>query len=177
MVHDGYRFPLEGGCNCGNVRYRMLTEPMIVHCCHCRWCQRETGAAFAINAMIEADRVVSLGLAPEIVDTPSHSGKGQKVARCPRCRLAVWSNYAGMGPHARFVRTGTLDQPQALSPDIHVFTESKLPWVQISREHRQVLQFYKSDQVWSADSLARRAALMPQVEAYKAALRHASPTL
>src|SRR6185369_581730 len=121
-------FPLSGGCDCGTIRYRMETEPLFVHCCHCRWCQRETGASFALNAMIEADRVTLLGGEPEIVDTPSASGKGQKIARCPKCRVAVWSNYAGAGPSVHFVRVGTLDEPDRLPPDIHIYTASKQPW-------------------------------------------------
>ena len=48
---------LEGGCACGAVRYRLTSAPMFVHCCHCRDCQRQTGSAFVLNALIEADRV------------------------------------------------------------------------------------------------------------------------
>ncbi|HRA23166.1 MAG TPA: GFA family protein, partial [Usitatibacteraceae bacterium] len=102
-------FPLEGGCGCRFVRYRMEQRPLFVHCCHCRWCQRETGASFALNALIEADRVTNLGGEPELVDTPSESGRGQAIARCPRCRIAVWSHYAGAGRAVKFVRVGTLD--------------------------------------------------------------------
>src|SRR4051794_24252416 len=104
-------FPLEGGCDCRDIRYRMESRPLIVHCCHCRWCQRESGASFALNAMIESERVTLLTGQPAAVDTPSASGKGQTIARCPRCQIAVWSNYAGAGPVVRFVRVGTLDQP------------------------------------------------------------------
>ena len=86
-------FPMEGGCDCGRVRYRLETRPLVVHCCHCRWCQQESGASFALNAMIEADRVVNLGTDPEIIDAPSNSAKGQNIARCPKCRIAIWSNY------------------------------------------------------------------------------------
>lgn len=171
MLTTNRTFPVEGGCGCRKVRYRMETEPMIVHCCHCRWCQRETGAAFALNAMIEADRVINLGTEPDIIDTPSQSGKGQKIARCPTCRIAIWSNYAGAGPFIRFVRVGTLDETGALRPDIHVFTESKQPWVEIPAGDRAVPQFYKADTVWSSESIARRARLAPQIEAYRAA-RH-----
>ena len=89
--------PLEGGCTCRAVRYRLASGPMFVNCCHCRWCQRETGASFALNALIEADRVTLLQGRPEIVDTPSLSGKGQKITRCPICRIALWSNYSGGG--------------------------------------------------------------------------------
>ncbi|MGH7129936.1 MAG: GFA family protein, partial [Planctomycetaceae bacterium] len=120
-------FALEGCCTCGAIRYRMTGQPLFVHCCHCRWCQRETGASFALNAMIEADRVVLLQGAPEIVATPSQSGKGQKIARCGTCRIALWSHYAGAGDAIAFVRVGTLANPDLLPPDIHIFTSSKQP--------------------------------------------------
>ena len=131
MTPSPNAFPLEGGCDCRYVRYRMTTAPLFVHCCHCRWCQRETGSAFVLNAMIESERVQLLGAEPEIVDTPSASGLGQKIARCPRCCIAVWTHYAGAGPMVRFVRVGTRDQPDQLPPDIHIFTESKQRWVVI----------------------------------------------
>jgi hypothetical protein len=153
-------FPLEGGCDCKAVRYRMETKPLFVNCCHCRWCQRETGSAFAINAMIEADRVKLLKGVPEIVDTPSASGKGQKIARCPRCRIAVWSNYAGAGDAVRFVRVGTLDKPDQLPPDIHIFTASKQPWVVLPPGVPAVAEYYKSAEMWPKESLERRAALL-----------------
>jgi len=153
------RFPLEGGCDCRAVRYRMDAAPMIVHCCHCRWCQRESGSAFALNAMIESDRVTLLAGTPEVVDTPSASGKGQRIARCPACRIALWSHYAGLGALATFVRVGTLDDPDALPPDVHIFTESKQPWVVLPAGKPTVPVFYDRRQVYSADSLARFEAL------------------
>jgi len=152
-------FPLSGGCTCRQVRYRVLTRPLFVHCCHCRWCQRETGTAFALNAMIEADRVELASGAPECVDTPSASGKGQKIWRCPSCRVALWSNYAGAGAAIRFVRVGTLDNPDALPPDIHIFTGSKQPWVVLPAGTPAVAEFYQASKFWPADSLARRDAL------------------
>src|SRR3954468_8171975 len=110
----------EGGCTCRAVRYRMTSKPLFVHCCHCRWCQRETGSAFALNAMIESDRVHLLHGEVDVVPTPANSGKGQKIARCPVCRIAVWSNYAGIGDAVRFIRVGTLDEPDRFPPDIHI---------------------------------------------------------
>lgn len=151
---------LEGHCTCGRVRYRMTSRPLFVHCCHCRWCQRETGASFALNAMIEADRVVHLGDEPEIVLTPSNSGKGQKIARCPTCHVAVWSNYAGAGDAVRFVRVGTLDGPDRLPPDIHIFTASKQPWVVIPPGTPAVEEYYDRDKYWPKASLERRQALL-----------------
>ncbi len=149
----------EGGCACGAVRFRMTSKPMFVHCCHCRSCQRESGAAFALNAMIEADRVVLLKGEPETVNTPSDSGKGQKFLRCPDCRIALWSNYAGAGDAVRFVRVGTLDQPDLLPPDIHIFTRSKQPWFVLPPGTPAVEVFYDRQEYWPEEALARRAAI------------------
>jgi hypothetical protein len=149
----------EGGCTCGAVRYRVAGPPMFVHCCHCRWCQRETGASFALNALIEADRVELLQGAPEVVPTPSASGRGQKIARCPVCRVALWSNYAGAGEAIRFIRVGTLDDPDALPPDIHIYTDSKQPWVVIPEGAVAVPEYYSARDHWPAVSLARWAAV------------------
>lgn len=151
---------MEGGCTCRTVRYRMKSKPLFVHCCHCRWCQRETGASFALNAMIEADRVELLSGAPEITLTPSNSGKGQKIWRCPVCRVAVWSNYAGAGDKVRFMRVGTLDDPDLLPPDIHIFTASKQPWVKLDGKVPVVPEYYDRKQYWPAESLRRREALL-----------------
>ena len=164
-------FPLEGGCDCRYVHYRIETQPLIVHCCHCRWCQRESGAAFALNAVIESGQVTTLSGLPEIVNTPSQSGEGQKIARCPTCRIAVWSHYRTAGPLIKFVRVGTLDHPQYLPPEIHIFTASKQPWVVIPEGVPAVPEYYQRDKVWSAESLARWQAMLPQFDAYQAELR------
>ena len=151
---------LDGGCTCRQVRYRMRARPLVVHCCHCRWCQRESGASFALNAMIETDRVTLLAGQPELVDTPSASGKGQKIARCPRCRVALWSHYAGAGAGMKFIRVGTLDTPDALPPDIHIFTSTKQPWVVLPPGTPAVPEYYDRKQHWPAGSLARLEALL-----------------
>ncbi|MCB9733687.1 MAG: GFA family protein [Deltaproteobacteria bacterium] len=159
----------EGGCDCGAVRYRLEARPLFVHCCHCRWCQRETGASFALNAMIETDRVTVLAGAPELVHTPSASGRGQDIARCPICRVAVWSHYAGAGPILAFVRVGTLDDPDRLPPDVHIFTASKQPWVVLPEGTPAVPVYYDRAQLWPAASLARFEALSGAIAAYRAA--------
>jgi hypothetical protein len=164
-------FPAEGGCDCKAIRYRMQSAPLFVHCCHCRWCQRESGASFALNAMIEADRVTNLGIEPEVVNTPTDSGLGQKIARCPRCRVAVWSNYAGAGPVVKFVRVGTLYNPDLLPPDIHIFTQSKQPWVVLPARTPAVPKYYERQEYWSPESLARRQNILPAIEAYQATLK------
>ena len=154
-------YPIEGGCDCRTVRYRLESPPLFVHCCHCRWCQRESGASFALNAMIEADRVTELGEPPELVNTPSASGAGQQIARCPQCKVAVWSHYAGAGPVLKFVRVGTLDDPDLLPPDIHIFTASKQPWVVLPEGVPAVPEYYDREKYWPEDSKARRRAILP----------------
>jgi len=158
-------FSYDGGCTCRFVRYRMSSKPLFVHCCHCRWCQRETGASFALNALIEADRVQLLEGEVEAINTPSDSGKGQTISRCPRCRVAVWSNYAGAGDALRFVRVGTLDEPDRLPPDIHIYVESKQPWVVLPAGAPVVQQYYKASEYWPKESLGRRAALSARSQA------------
>ena len=150
--------PLEGGCACGAVRYRMNAAPMFVHCCHCRDCQRQTGSAFVLNALIEADRVSLLSGNPEEVIVPTDSGRGQKVYRCPSCEIAVWSVYGGVDK-LRFVRIGTLDDPSALTPDVHIYTRSKLPWIKLPDGVPSFEAYYDSKKVWPAESLSRRQAI------------------
>ena len=163
----------EGGCDCGQVRYRMSASPLYVHCCHCRWCQRETGASFALNAMIEADRVCLLTGTPDTVHTPSDSGIGQDIVRCPTCRIALWSHYGGAGPLLSFVRVGTLDEPDRWPPDIHIFTRSRQPWLVLPAGANQVDEYYEREQQWPAASLARWQQLLPALKAWRAAHRAA----
>ena len=149
----------EGGCACSKVRYRLESGPMFVHCCHCTDCQTETGSAFAVNAMIESDRVTLLKDEPVAVMTPSESGAGQQVWRCPECRVAVWSNYGSAVDKIRFVRVGTLDDPGALPPDVHIYTRSKLPWVILPEGVQAFEAYYDSAKLWPLDRLARRKAV------------------
>ena len=139
---------LDGRCTCGAVSYRMTRNPVFVHACHCSWCQRETGSAFALNAMVEATYLDLLDGRPEEVVTPSASGRGQIIARCPTCKVALWSHYAGAGRKVAFVRVGTLDNPGACPPDIHIFTSTKLPWVLLDDRVPVVPEYYDWKDHW-----------------------------
>jgi len=143
----------EGGCACGAVRYRLASEPLFVHCCHCLNCQRQTGSAFVINVLIEADRVEGLSGEPEAVDVPRDDGSAQRIFRCPACRVAVFSNYTR--PEVHFVRGGTLDDPSSVTPDVHIYTRSKLPWVNLPKGVPAFEAYYDSKALWPAASLER----------------------
>src|SRR5690242_1843861 len=145
---------MEGGCSCGAVRYRLASGPLFVHCCHCLNCQRQTGSAFVINLLIEADRVELLARQPHPIDVPRDDGSRQRIYRCPECQVAVYSNYGG--PAVNFVRAGTLDDPSAVSPDVHIFTRSKLPWVTLPPGVPAFEAYYKAKEVWPAEALERR---------------------
>lgn len=155
----------EGGCACRHLRYRMATEPLIVHCCHCRRCQRETGSSFALNALIESDRLMVLEGEPEFINTPSESGKGQRVARCPHCKVAVWSHYAGSGDAISFVRVGTLDDPDRFPPGVNIHTRSKQPWLTLDPGVPAFEDYYRLSEVWSEDAQQRRRELAARTSA------------
>lgn len=148
---------MTGGCSCGAVRYRLTSEPLFVHCCHCLNCQRQTGSAFVINILIEADRVELLGEEPQAVSLPRDADKRQKIWRCPTCQVAVYSQYTS--PRVRFVRAGTLDEPSAVVPDVHIFTRSKLPWVVLPDDVPAFDVYYDTKKLWPEASLKRIAAL------------------
>jgi hypothetical protein len=150
---------LEGGCACAAVRYRLASPPMFVHCCHCRDCQRQTGSAFVINALIETDRIVLLAGDPGPVAVPTDSGRPHLIYRCSNCRTAVWSEYGGIAA-LRFVRVGTLDNPAALTPDVHIYVRSKLPWVTPPHAVPAFEAYYDARRLWPAASLERRRAIL-----------------
>jgi hypothetical protein len=153
---------MEGHCACGEVRYRLSGAPFAVHCCHCRSCQRETGSAFVINGLIETPQVEVVQGEPEAVNTPSESGKGQVVVRCRSCHVALWSHYGGMGEKAAFVRVGTLEDPDACPPQVHIFTRSKQPWMVLPGDVHAFEIFYSLedlDTLFGTDGAARWRAL------------------
>ena len=149
----------KGGCACGQLRYRLQLPALFVHCCHCRDCQRQTGSAFVLNALIETDRIEILSGKPEPVGMPTDSGRPHDIYRCPACRIAVWSDY-GRRPALRFVRVGTLDEASALPPDVHIFARSKLPWVGLPKEVPAFEVYYDLNALWPAASLDRRRAIL-----------------
>jgi len=146
----------EGGCTCGEVRYQLTGTPIYVHCCHCTWCQRESGSAFALNAMFETTQITVLKGSPEVVDTPTNSGNGQQFHRCPSCRIALWSHYMGATTALAFIRVGSLDDPVQLPPDIHIFTRSKQPWVKLPEGVHVREAYYDREVLWTDEQLKRR---------------------
>jgi hypothetical protein len=150
----------EGGCACGAVRYRLTSEPMFIHCCHCLNCQRQTGSAFVINLLIEADRVEVVAGTPVAVHAPRDDGSVQRIFRCPSCQVALFSHYSA--PAVWFVRAGTLDDPSDITPDVHIFTRSKVGWVTIPDGAPAFEVYYDSKKLWPAESLRRLEAVYPR---------------
>lgn len=159
---------LLGGCDCKKVRYELLEKPMFVNCCNCTWCQRETGSAFVINAVIETKYVKHHGIEPIAINTPSASGRGQIIHRCPECQIALYSNYSGAGPILSFVRVGTLDNPNQCPPNAIIFTRTKQDWVCFPDNIPKFEEYYDMEKLYSKESWARRMALKPEIEEWKA---------
>ena len=149
--------PREGGCACGAVRYRLGSEPLFVHCCHSTNCQRQTGSAFVINVMIEEHHVELLQGDPVAVPVPRDDGSFQRIFRCPTCQVAVWSFYTH--PRICFVRAGTLDEPHSVTPDVHIFVRSKVPWVTLPAGVPAFDVFYDPKTLWPEEIRARVRAL------------------
>jgi hypothetical protein len=148
----------EGGCGCGALRYRLVSEPMFVHCCHCLHCQRQTGSAFVINLLIEADRLALLAGTAQPVDVPRDDGSVQRIFRCAQCQVAIFSEYGGR--EVRFVRAGTLDEPTEITPDVHIFTRSKVGWVILPQQVPAFEVYYDTKELWPAQSLRRLEAVL-----------------
>jgi hypothetical protein len=144
-----------GRCVCGDINYILNRKPLFVHCCHCTWCQRETGSAFALNALIESEHLsVTKGIV-EKCEIPSSSGSGQITMRCPTCNVTLWSHFGGAKEKVAFVRVGTLDNPNLCPPDIHIYTSSKQAWVELSDTVARVDEYYRRSEYWPEDSVRR----------------------
>lgn len=154
---------MKGRCTCGACAYDLTASFLCVHSCHCTWCQRETGSAFALNGMIETSAITLTAGIPEETLTPSNSGKGQIIVRCPTCHVALWAHYAGAGRKVAFVRVGTLDQARDITPDVFIFTSSAVPWMQFPKGAKVYSDYYPRAEVWTPDALARREAYMAEV--------------
>jgi hypothetical protein len=152
------KVPAEGGCSCGAVRYRLSSDPLFTHCCHCLNCQRQTGSAFVINLLVEADHVELLAGGPQPVDVPRDGGSSQRIFRCPTCRVAVFSEYGR--PEIKFVRAGTLDDPSNVEPDVHIYTRSKVPWITLPGSVPAFEEFYDMKALWPPASLERLSAAL-----------------
>ncbi|USG63108.1 GFA family protein [Sneathiella marina] len=155
----------DGGCTCGHVRYQITSKPLIVHCCHCCGCQKNSGSSFALNALFEADRVELISGEIEEILVPTPSGTGQTITRCSKCKVAVWSNYnmGGLRERIRFIRVGTLDDSDQFPPDVHIYTRSKQPWVILPKEDQKVDVFYEFREAWSPESMERLAKIEKSV--------------
>ncbi|MCB1041928.1 MAG: GFA family protein [Acidobacteria bacterium] len=146
---------MNGHCTCGEIQYQITQPPMFVHCCHCTWCQRETGSAFVLNAIVESDAIELSKGTTHMVETPSESGKGQLIHRCPTCQVALWSHYGGGGPAIAFLRVGTLNDPTAVTPDVHIYTSTKQPWVALPDNVPSFEGIYRFKDLWPEESLSR----------------------
>jgi len=146
---------MDGRCSCGQVAYRLTAAPLVVHACHCSWCQRESGSAFALNGMIESRHIALRAGEVQAVELPTASGKGQRISRCAACGVALWASYHGTGPLFSYVKMGTLDDTRAIAPDVHIFTSTKQDWLRLPDGVPAFEGFYRRSAVWRPEAYAR----------------------
>ena len=173
-------YPLFGRCACNTVQYQIDRPPMFIQACHCTCCQRETGSAFVINAIIESSNVhVTSSTQPVDVKTPCASGDSQRIQRCPICCVALWSYYPQAGPVLAILRIATLDKVKdskfALKPAAHIFTSTRQPWLDLGREIPQFEELYDRRVVWPESSRQRFEKVMPMIEEYRAGKQLTTP--
>ena len=145
----------EGGCFCGAVRFAMRGRPMFIHACHCKDCRRQSGGPFVINGLIEADRISLSEGAPACRTLATDSGYPHDLFVCADCGSPLWSDYGRRG-WMLFVRLAALDAPERFTPDVHIYTVSKLPWVPLPSGARTFPHYYDMNAEWPAESTERR---------------------
>lgn len=149
-------FPrVTGSCFCGAVRYQLLTPPLFCYACHCSDCQKATGSVFACFTTIEAEHLVSIGATtPHLTRRVRPSGLVRVAASCPQCGTILWAG-GDKDPVTTDVRTGTLDHPELMEPDLHAYIESKIPWIELPAGARTCKGAYDFRTAWPKSSLKR----------------------
>lgn len=124
---------LKGGCNCGAIRYAITSAPVAVAACHCTRCRRQSGAAYSVNLVIRASSMSVEGSLAVFEEHDTESGELLRREFCGACGSPIRSVPTAT-PKFVAVKAGTLDDPAPFPPQLHIWTRSKLPWVQIPAE-------------------------------------------
>ena len=127
------RLPLSGGCQCGAVRYEIAAPPLTLYACHCRDCQRQTGAAFALSMVVPRDAIRITRGTPRKWQRPGADTASGTPAGCLFCRDCGTRLYhlPSRAPELAVLKPGTLDDTGWLVPVGHIWTGSAQPWVEI----------------------------------------------
>jgi hypothetical protein len=121
----------EGGCICGAVRYRVSGKPAIGLVCHCRFCQRRSGSAFAVIGYFDERSVeIVKGKLALHEHRSDESGRWLRIEFCPACGTTV-THTAELRPGMRAIAGSSFDEPDWFRIERHIWTRSKRPWVQI----------------------------------------------
>ena len=165
MPPPGRPFPaVTGGCYCGAVRYRLLTAPLFCYACHCADCHKHTGSVFACFTSIEAEFVAFIGPTPPKVSVRARpDGVERRTTFCPECGTNLWTR-GEKDPVTIDVKTGTLDHPELMEPDLHSYFESRIPWVLLPEGAKTCLGQFDFRKEWPPSSLQRFDAALKRYE-------------
>ena len=150
---------LEGGCACGKMRYRLTSQPMFVHCCHCKDCQRQTGSAFVINALIETGRVEKLTGETKAVAVPTDSGRPHDIHRCPSCENGGLEPLRGSASALHSSASARSTSRRNSRPTCIFIRARNCPGWRCRRTFRHSTAYYDSKTLWPPESLERRKAI------------------
>jgi hypothetical protein len=140
----------EGGCACGAVRYRVHGEPTVGLVCHCRFCQRRLGSAFAVIAYFDERAVeITRGELASCEHRSDETARWLRMEFCPSCGTTI-THTAEVRPGWRGVAGGTFDDPGWFRIERHIWTRSARPWVVIPADVDVYLE-------GSSGSIARKA--------------------
>lgn len=123
-------FPVEGGCQCGAVRYRITARPLGVYKCHCRDCQRSSGAGYSMSMPTLREHFEHLSGEVAAFDKAANSGRVVRMLGCAICGTKLWNEPLSSSAIV-VVKPGTLDDPRWAVPVGNIWTNSALPWVRI----------------------------------------------
>lgn len=122
--------PYTGRCLCGEIEYRLNEEPVTYYACHCTDCQKRSGSSFGLSMLVKRSSLEVTKGEPSLQVLKGPDGTPRRQRNCRSCGIRLWSEPAKY-PELAVLRPGSLDDIKSFQPVAHIWTRSKLPWVQI----------------------------------------------
>lgn len=130
MDEADWKLPWEGGCRCGQLRFRISAPPFLTMACHCTGCQRMTGSAFSLSVGVPAEGFAVLAGTPVVGGLRGVGGH----QFCDHCMSWVYTRPEGMAWLVN-VRATMLDDPAWAAPFVETWTSERLPWAITPARH------------------------------------------
>lgn len=125
-----------GGCQCGNIRYSIGSEPSTAYCCHCTDCQQQSSSAFGMSVWFPANKFELRSGKLSTWKTQADSGNEKLCNFCPKCGTRIFHGSFDQS-QTLSVKGGSLDSIRDIAPVAHIWTSSAQPWIRqrLNNEH------------------------------------------